>query len=468
MDGEFTPKPASTGLRLVVVGAGYVGLVSAACLADLGHSVVCVDTDSDRIRALQGGRAPFFEPGLEELMARNMAASRLSFAASLPAIDGVAALFIAVGTPALGEGLGADLSAVLAVARQAAPRLLPGALLVTKSTVPPGTGDAIEEIVRARPPELRAQVVSNPEFLREGSAISDFQAPDRLIIGGETPEALAHMRAIYQPLLATGAPVLMTRRRTAELVKYAANAFLATKISFINEVADLCERLGADVGDVALGIGMDRRIGRDFLEAGPGYGGSCFPKDTSALLTVAREHGAALRVVAGAAEANRLRIDGLADRVLAAMGPPAAGRRVAILGLAFKPETDDVRDAPVLSLIAGLRRAGVQVSAYDPEAMGPARRLVEGVSFATDPYDCATNADAIVLMTHWDEFRRLDPQRLAQAAAGRTFIDLRNACDAEALSAAGFRVVGVGRAPRDPAPPQLLQRINQELLGAAE
>ncbi|MDB5442256.1 MAG: UDP-glucose 6-dehydrogenase [Phenylobacterium sp.] len=442
--------PGEPSLRIIVIGSGYVGLVSGACLAEIGHRVTCVDTDAARIAGLRAGRSPIFELGLEAMIARNVAAGRLSFDGWPAELAEADAALIAVGTPPRADDGQADLSAVLDAARMLAPQLGAQAVVVIKSTVPPGTGDTVEQLLASCRPDLDPVVISNPEFLREGSAIADFLAPDRIVVGCDTASGRAVMAELYQPLTAKGAPLLFMDRRTAELTKYAANAFLATKISFINEMADLCEALGADVTQVARGMGMDRRIGTGFLEAGPGYGGSCFPKDTSALLATARAHSARLRVVEGASVSNALRQAGLIGRVQSALGGDAAGKTVAVLGLTFKPGTDDMRDAPSVRLIDALQAAGAAVRVYDPKGMDQARGRLIGVDFTEDPYACAGGAHAIVLMTHWTEFQDLDLDRLAGVVRQQVFIDLRNALDADAVVRAGFTLHGVGRPPRGP------------------
>lgn len=443
---EWKPRD----LRVVVVGAGYVGLVSAVCLAELGHWVTCIDLDSRRIAALRAGAAPIYEAGLDTLLLRHVSSGRLTFATELPPLADTEVVIIAVGTPPRPDGRGADLSAVMDVARTLAPRLVPRTVVAIKSTVPPGTGDAVERLLRELRPDLEPTVVSNPEFLREGAAVGDFLRPDRLVIGCEAARGRLVMHELYRPLTLRRTPVLSTSRRTAELVKYASNAFLATKIGFINEMADLCEALHADVEDVARGMGLDRRIGPAFLQAGPGYGGSCFPKDTAALLDVAERCGAPLQIVGGVAAANAARQADLTARACRALGGAAAGKTVALLGLAFKPDTDDVRDSPALALISGLREVGAAIRVFDPAAAEPARLLLDGVTFAEDPYDCVVGADLVVLVTHWAEFRRLDAGRMARLVQRPVILDLRNAFNAATLARAGFTVHGVGRPPHLP------------------
>src|ERR1700712_2735266 len=419
-------------MRIAMIGTGYVGLVSGACFADFGHQVTCVDKDGDKIAALRRGEIPIFEPGLDALVATNVRAGRLSFTTDLAAgVRGAEAVFIAVGTPSRrGDGF-ADLSYVYAAAREIAAALTGYTVVVTKSTVPVGTGDEVERILRAARPEAAFGVVSNPEFLREGAAIDDFKRPDRIVVGTEDGRAEGVMREIYRPLYLNAAPILVTGRRTAELTKYAANAFLATKITFINEIADLCEQVGADVQEVARGIGLDNRIGAKFLHAGPGYGGSCFPKDTLALVKTAQDHGAPMRVVETVVAVNDSRKRAMARKVIAACGGSVRGRTIAVLGLTFKPNTDDMRDAPSLSIIAGLQDAGARVRAYDPEGMKSAAQYLVDVEFADAAYDCIEGADALVVVTEWDAFRALDFELLRATMAAPVVVDLRNVYRAE-------------------------------------
>ena len=451
MDGSaaLPGDAAAAPLGVIVIGAGYVGLVTGACLAELGHQVLCVDTDAARIAGLQAGRCPIYEPGLAELIARNTAAGRLGFGARPVGLDQARAIFLAVGTPPLADG-GADLSALFEAVRGLAPRLGRHAAVILKSTVPPGTADAVQRMLERLRPDLQPTVVANPEFLREGAAIGDFMAPDRIVVGCATAYGRWLMRELYAPLLRQGAPLLVTGRRSAELIKYASNAFLATKISFINEMADLCEAIGAEVGDVARGVGLDRRIGPEFLQPGPGYGGSCFPKDTQALLASAAEYETHLRVVSGAVAANDQRVAALAARVAGVLGGELNGRRIAVLGLTFKADTDDVRESPALALVEQLCAAGAAVCAYDPRGMAEASRRLGGVELAADAYACAAGAEAIVLATDWPEFHALDLRRLGAAAAQRLLIDLRNALPVAELLRAGFTVHGVGRPLRAP------------------
>ncbi|MDB5623632.1 MAG: UDP-glucose 6-dehydrogenase [Devosia sp.] len=456
-------------MRLIVVGSGYVGLVSGACLAQLGHSVCCVDSDARKIARLQAGDIPIFEPQLAELIARNVAAQRLSFVDRLPVIDEETdAVFIAVGTPPLPNGHGADLSHVFAAAGDIARKAASKILVVIKSTVPVGTGDAVERLIRQERPELAVSVASNPEFLREGSAIGDFTEPDRIIIGTDNPEARQTIRAIYADLAQWGSPVACMSRRAAELTKYAANAFLAVKIAFINEMADLCEAIGADVEQVALGMGLDRRIGAAFLQSGPGYGGSCFPKDSAALLATAQDSAVQLRLVESTIAANDARKRAIGRRVLSAMGGDLGSKTVAVLGLTFKPDTDDVRDAPALALVASLQRAGVTVRAYDPQGMDNARPLLPGVTLSPDAYSCAQGADCLVVATHWPEFATLDAALLARAMRVRLIVDLRNCLEPAHFTQAGFVLHGIGRTKRLPttSPVAVVLRRRSTLGGA--
>ncbi|MER2263799.1 UDP-glucose dehydrogenase family protein [Methylobacterium oxalidis] len=437
-------------MRIAMVGSGYVGLVSGTCFADFGHSVVCVDHDPAKIEALNAGRIPIYEPGLEALVADNVRQGRLTFTTAMrDAVAQADAVFIAVGTPSRrGDGF-ADLSFVYAAAREIAQSLSGYTVVVTKSTVPVGTGDEVERILRETAPNAEVAVVSNPEFLREGAAISDFKRPDRIVIGAEDERAAEVMREIYRPLYLNAAPILVTGRRTAELTKYAANAFLATKITFINEIADLCERVGANVQEVARGIGLDNRIGSKFLHAGPGYGGSCFPKDTLALVKTAQDAGTPVRLVETVVSVNDSRKRAMARKVIAACGGQVRGRTIALLGLTFKPNTDDMRDAPSLSIVAGLQDAGARVRAYDPEGMEQARPLLPDIGYAADPYDCAEGADALVLVTEWDAFRALDFDRLKAIMAEPVVVDLRNVYRPEDMARRGLRYTSVGRA-QDP------------------
>jgi UDPglucose 6-dehydrogenase len=429
-----------------MVGAGYVGLVSGACFADFGHEVVCVDSDPSKIERLNAGVMPIYEPGLDELVKRNAAEGRLSFATSLKnAVAGGEAVFIAVGTPSRRGDGHADLSYVHAAAIEIAASLTGEAVVVTKSTVPVGTGDEVERIIREAGCPHRVSVVSNPEFLREGAAIADFKRPDRIVIGAEDEFGRETMREVYRPLFLNQAPILFTGRRTSELIKYAANAFLATKITFINEIADLCEAVGADVQDVARGIGLDNRIGPKFLHAGPGYGGSCFPKDTLALLKTAQDADAPVRIVEAVVAVNDARKRAMGRKVIEAMGGEARGRTVALLGLTFKPNTDDMRDAPSLAIARALLDAGAKVVAYDPEGMELAKPLLPDVEMTEGAYAAVEGADAVVLVTEWDAFRALDLKRIASLAATPLLVDLRNVYQPAEARAAGLRYVSVGR-----------------------
>ncbi|ABY32057.1 UDP-glucose dehydrogenase family protein [Methylorubrum extorquens] len=432
-------------MRIAMIGSGYVGLVSGACLADFGHEVVCIDKDPGKIAALNEGRMPIYEPGLDTLVAENVRAKRLTFSTDLkPAVAQAQAVFIAVGTPSRrGDGF-ADLSYVYAAAREIAEALTGYTVVVTKSTVPVGTGDEVERILREARPDIDVGVASNPEFLREGAAIDDFKRPDRIVIGAEDPRAVAVMQEVYRPLYLNAAPILLSGRRTAELTKYAANAFLATKITFINEIADLCEQVGANVQEVARGIGLDNRIGEKFLHAGPGYGGSCFPKDTLALVKTAQDYGTPVRIVETVVAVNDQRKRAMARKVIAACGGSVRGKRVALLGLTFKPNTDDMRDAPSLSIIAGLQDAGAQIVAYDPEGMEQARPLLQGVAYAEDAYACAEGADALVIVTEWNAFRALDLARLKELMAAPVLIDLRNVYSKTIIQEAGFEFTAIG------------------------
>jgi len=435
-------------MRVAMIGSGYVGLVSGACFADFGHEVVCVDVNAARIEDLKRGRIPIYEPGLDRLVESNVAAGRLSFTTDLAAaVSGSEAVFIAVGTPSRRGDGHADLSHVSAAARDIAKALSGYAVVVTKSTVPVGTGDMVEGIIRETRPDAEFSVVSNPEFLREGAAIEDFKRPDRVVVGANDERARAVMAELYRPLSLNAAPILFTDRRTAELTKYAANAFLATKITFINEIADLCEEVGADVQLVARGIGMDKRIGSKFLNAGPGYGGSCFPKDTLALIRSAQDHGVSLRVVESVVAVNDARKTQMARKVVKACGGSVHGKTIAVLGLTFKPNTDDMREAPAVNIIDALQRAGASVRAHDPVGMEPAKALLQGVTYAEDAYDCAHGADALVLVTEWDAYRALDLARLKQRMRAPVIVDLRNVYRAEEMARHGFDYHRVGGAP---------------------
>jgi len=435
-------------MRVAMIGSGYVGLVSGACFADFGHDVVCVDVNAARIEELKAGRIPIYEPGLDALVAGNVAARRLSFTTDLRnAVAGAEAVFIAVGTPSRRGDGHADLSHVSAAAREIAAALSGYTVVVTKSTVPVGTGDMVERTIREARPEAEFSVVSNPEFLREGAAIEDFKRPDRVVVGADDERARTVMAELYRPLSLNAAPILFTDRRTAELTKYAANAFLATKITFINEIADLCEKVGADVQLVARGIGMDKRIGSKFLHAGPGYGGSCFPKDTLALIRSAQDHGVSLRVVESVVAVNDARKTAMARKVMKACGGSVQGRTIAVLGLTFKPNTDDMRDAPAITIIDALQRAGARIRAHDPVGMEAAKSVLQDVTYAEDAYDCAEGADAVVLVTEWNAYRALDLARLKQRMRAPVVVDLRNVYRVEEMARHGFDYIRVGAKP---------------------
>ena len=433
-------------MQIAMIGSGYVGLVSGACLADFGHSVVCVDVNADRITLLQNGVMPIYEPGLATLVATNAEAGRLSFTTGLAqAVGEASVVFIAVGTPSRRGDGHADLSFVHAAAAEIARAIKGFTVVVTKSTVPVGTGDEVERIIRQLRPDADFSVVSNPEFLREGAAISDFKLPDRIVLGTDEPRARDIMAEVYRPLYLNQAPLMFTSRRTSELIKYAGNAFLATKITFINEIADLCEKVGANVQEVARGIGLDNRIGPKFLNAGPGYGGSCFPKDTLALIRTGQENGAPQRIVEMVAQVNAARKAGLAERVIAACGGSVRGKNIGLLGLAFKPKTDDMRDAPSLALVPALMAGGAAVSAFDPEAMGQARQHLPDIAYAASAYACAEKADALVIVTEWEQFRALDLARLKNAMRGNVMVDLRNVYRPEEMLRHGFAYSSIGR-----------------------
>ena len=432
-------------MRIAMIGTGYVGLVSGACFADFGHRVCCVDKDASKIDGLNDGVMPIWEPGLEALVKSNVDRDRLTFTTDLNAgVKDAEAVFIAVGTPARRGDGHADLTFVFEAVRELAKVMKPGTVVVTKSTVPVGTGDKIEAILKEEG-VTDFSVASNPEFLREGAAIADFKHPDRIVVGAEDDRAQEVLREIYRPLFLNRAPILITGRRTAELTKYAANAFLAVKISFINEIADLCEAVDADVQDVARGIGLDNRIGPKFLHAGPGYGGSCFPKDTLALLQTAEAAGVAQRIVGTTVAVNDDRKVRMVERVERALGGEVAGKRIGILGLAFKPNTDDMREAPSIPIVNGLIERGATVAAFDPVAREQAEKVLTGVEFAEDAYAAANGADALVIVTEWDEFRALDLDRIAAILRGKVLVDLRNVYDRSEAEAAGLAYYGIGR-----------------------
>ena len=432
-------------MRIAMIGAGYVGLVSGACFSDFGHTVICVDNDQRKIEALNEGLMPIFEPGLKELIVQNAADGRLSFTTDLDsAVAQADAVFIAVGTPSRrGDGF-ADLAYVYAAAAEIAKSIRQFTVIVTKSTVPVGTGDEIERIIRETNPGADIAVVSNPEFLREGAAIKDFKHPDRIVVGLEDERARPVMTEIYRPLYLNQAPMMLTSRRTSELIKYASNSFLALKITFINEMSDLCEKVGANVQEVARGMGLDNRIGTKFLNAGPGYGGSCFPKDTLALVKTAQDFDSPMRLVEATVDINEKRKRAMGRRVIAACGGDVRGKRIALLGLAFKPDTDDIRDSPAITISLSLRDAGAKLVGYDPEAMDNARSVIEGMTFAEGPYDAAIDADCIVVVTEWSRFRALDLGRLKSVMRTPVMVDLRNVYRRDEVTRHGFSYFSIG------------------------
>lgn len=433
-------------MHIAMIGTGYVGLVSGACFAEFGSTVTCVDTNADKIERLKQGAIPIFEPGLDDLVAKGQKSGRLRFTTDLAgAVAEADAVFLAVGTPSRRGDGHADLRHIEAATIEVAKALTRYTVIVTKSTVPVGTGRRVAELVREANPTATFDVASNPEFLREGSAIGDFMRPDRVVIGCESEPAREVLRELYRPLFLMETPIVMTSLETAELTKYAANAFLATKITFINEIADLCEKLGANVQDVARGMGLDGRIGKKFLHAGPGYGGSCFPKDTLALARTAQDVGSPVRLVETVVQINDRRKGVMAGRIMQACGGSVRGKTVAILGVAFKPNTDDMRDAPSLSIIPALQDAGAHVKAYDPAAMPEAGPLLPGVEWCEDAYQAATGAHAVALVTEWNEFRGLDLARLQGAMAGRVFVDMRNVYRPEVVRGMGFAYSSIGR-----------------------
>jgi UDPglucose 6-dehydrogenase len=439
-------------MRIAVIGTGYVGLVSGACFSEFGVTVMGIDKDRDKVARLERGEIPIYEPGLDKLVEANRRAGRLSFGTDLAAaVAGADAVFIAVGTPSRRGDGHADLSYVFAAAEEIARTLTGYTVIVTKSTVPVGTGRRVAEIVRRVRPDAQFGVVSNLEFLREGSAIQDFMRPDRVVIGAESERAAQVMRELYRPLYLIETPMIFTSLETAELTKYAANSFLATKISFINEIADLCERVGADVQDVARGIGLDGRIGRKFLHAGPGYGGSCFPKDCVALMRTAAERGAPMRIVEAASQVNDARKSAMAGRIMRACGGSVAGKTLAILGLAFKPNTDDMRDSPSLTIMSRLVEDGAAIRAFDPEAMTEARTHFPDIAYCADAYEAMAGADAMVIVTEWNEFRALDLARVKALLRSPTVIDLRNVYKPADMAAAGFYYFSIGRASVEPS-----------------
>jgi UDPglucose 6-dehydrogenase len=433
-------------MKVTMVGTGYVGLVSGACFSEFGHEVICIDRESSKIEQLSRGEIPIYEPGLDELVERNVHYNRLSFSTDLKAaVQGSDAVFIAVGTPTRRGDGHADLQYVFAAAEEVASALNGYTVVVTKSTVPVGTGREVKRIIKTARPDADFDIASNPEFLREGSAIEDFLRPNRVVCGVETDRAKAIMRELYRPLFLSETPVMFTTLETSELIKYAANAFLATKITFINEMADLCEKVGADVGQVARGIGLDQRIGAKFLHAGPGFGGSCFPKDTLALLRIAETAQSDVSIVRSVVEANDRRKRHMHDRIVAACGGSVKGKTIAILGLTFKPNTDDMRDSPSLDIVKGLQAAGAQVRAYDPEGMEEAAKMMSDVTFCPDAYKAMEGADAFAIVTEWNAFRALDLRKAGGLLKSKVMVDLRNIYDANEVAAAGFTYYSIGR-----------------------
>lgn len=433
-------------MKITMIGAGYVGLVSGVCFADFGHDVICLDRDESKVEALRNGKIPIFEPGLEQLVAENVAAGRLSFSTDLAAsVSGADVVFIAVGTPSRRGDGHADLSYVYAAARDIAQNVTGFTVIVTKSTVPVGTGDEVERIVREANPNADVAVVSNPEFLREGAAIEDFKRPDRIVVGMNDERARPVMTEVYRPLYLNQSPLLFTTRRTSELIKYAGNAFLAMKITFINEMADLCEKVGANVQEVARGIGIDGRIGSKFLNAGPGYGGSCFPKDTLALVKTAQDNDSPVRLIETTVAINDNRKRAMGRKIIAAAGGDVRDKTVAILGLTFKPNTDDMRDSPAITIIQTLQDAGAKVVGYDPEGMENARSMMNDISYASSPYAAAEGADALVIVTEWNQFRALDFDRLKTIMNQPVLVDLRNIYRSDEVTKHGFTYSSIGR-----------------------
>lgn len=439
-------------MHVAMIGTGYVGLVSGACFSEFGHDVVCIDTDEAKIRTLKDGRIPIYEPGLDKLVESNVRAERLSFTTDAgEAVAHADAVFIAVGTPSRRGDGHADLSYVHQAARDIARYLDGYTVVVTKSTVPVGTGSEVEDIIRQARPDARFDVASNPEFLREGAAIEDFMRPDRIVVGVDGEQAREVMRELYRPLYLRETPLLFTSRPTAELIKYAANSFLATKITFINEIADLCEQVGANAQEVAKGIGLDGRIGAKFLHPGPGYGGSCFPKDTLALLRTAEAVGTPLRIVGATVQVNDERKRRMADKIAAACGGSVDGKTIGVLGLTFKPNTDDMRDSPSLEIVPALQKAGATLRVYDPEGMPEARKLLDDVIWCDSAYETMGGADALTIITEWNEFRALDLERVRAAMRRPVIVDLRNIYDPELMLSAGFDYTSIGRARPAPA-----------------
>ena len=433
-------------MRVTMIGSGYVGLVSGACFADFGHDVTCVDKDQTKIDALKQGKIPIYEPGLEALVENNVRAGRLTFTTELEAgVTGADAVFIAVGTPSRRGDGHADLSYVHAAAEEIAKNLEGFTVIVNKSTVPVGTGDEVARIIKEANPNAEFAVVSNPEFLREGAAIDDFKRPDRIVIGGDDARGLEVMREIYRPLYLNKSPIVEMSRRSAELTKYAGNAFLATKISFINEIADLCEKVGGDVQDVARGIGLDNRIGPKFLNAGPGYGGSCFPKDTLALLKTSQDYDAPQRIVEAVVSVNDNRKRAMGRKIIQALDGDVRGKTVALLGLTFKPNTDDMRDSPAIAIVQTLQDAGANVKVYDPQGEEQARLVIQNVEYCASPYEAVEGADALSIVTEWDEFRALDLRRVLTMLKQPVLVDLRNIYDRDQAEGLGYKYVAIGR-----------------------
>ncbi len=434
-------------MKITIIGTGYVGLVTGACLAEFGHHITCMDKDVRKISALKEGRIPIYEPGLEDLVKKNTREGRLHFTTDLTECVGSAkAVFIAVGTPSSRRGDGyADLTYIYAAAKELAQHLKDYTVVIDKSTVPVGTARQVARLIREANPAADFDMVSNPEFLREGAALADFQRPDRVVVGAESEAARLVMKEIYDPLYLNSTPFVFTDLESAELIKYAANAFLAIKISFINEMANLCEQVGGDVIDLAKGIGLDGRIGSKFLHPGPGYGGSCFPKDTLALLRIAQEHGVSVRSVEAAIEINAAQKAGMVKKIREALGGDVAGKTIGVLGLTFKPETDDLRESPALSILPALHEKGAKIQVHDPQGMAEARKIFPDFTYVNNSYEAATNADALVLMTEWNQYRALDLERIRSVIKNPVFIDLRNVYDPEKVKKAGFQYVGVGR-----------------------
>ncbi|MDA9048104.1 UDP-glucose/GDP-mannose dehydrogenase family protein [Hellea sp.] len=433
-------------MRITIIGSGYVGLVSGVCFSDFGHTVTCVDKDEGKINRLNNGEVPIFEPGLNKLISDNIKGGRLFFTTHMEqAVKEAEAVFIAVGTPSRRGDGHADLSYVYAVADEVAEFIEGFTLIVTKSTVPVGTGDRIENIIRQRNPTSDFAVVSNPEFLREGAAINDFKHPDRVVVGTEDPRAVEVMKQIYRSIYLNETPMLFTNRRTSELIKYAGNAFLATKITFINEMADLCEKVGANVQEVARGIGLDGRIGKKFLNAGPGYGGSCFPKDTLAIVKTAQDNNSPLKIIEAVEQANNQRKKSMAGKIINACGGDVKGKTIAILGLAFKPNTDDMRYAPSLDIIPALQEAGAKIKAYDPESMEAASHLLQNINYTEDSYECIRQSDALVIITEWDQFRALSLDQIKISMKTPIIIDLRNIYSPAKMKQCGFEYTSIGR-----------------------